>query len=949
MLHGREAEQGRLRAVVDGARNGHAGALFLHGEPGVGKTALLDDLVGGAAATGVRVLATQGVESESPLAFGALQRLLRPGMRLLDRLPGPQARALRVAFGLEDGTVEPFLVGAATLSLLGEMAEECPVLCVVDDAHWLDDASAAALLFAARRFDADRVAVVFAARDGDVRAFTAPGIDSLLLEGLAPVAVRALLAEHAGVGLATEVADRLMSETAGNPLALVELPAGLTPEQLDGTVPLPPQLSVGSGVERVFLDRIRRLPDQVQQLMLVVAADDSGHVATTGDAAASLGVEAAAWGAAERSGLLLVDGDTVAVRHPLVRSAVYQAATSLERRHVHQALADVLGQAGDRDRATWHRAAAATGWDEPLAEDLAGVAARAERRGGYAAASSAYERAAALTAREIPRAAHLFAAARTAWAAGNPTQAAASATAARELTEGSQSPAASGAASNRTDGQVDPCLLRADIDRLRGRIEVNVGSAAEAHRIFVHAAAAVADLDQVRALEMAVAETVMHNYGVDSGASLDLSVLDLAVDEDDPARVRCLKYLLVAMTQVADDDWAAARATLAEALEAGRDVTDVDVLGNLGNAALHLGDDEAARRFYTMMLSTARDAGAGMSVIYALHRLAFPHLVAGRWAEVRACAEEALSLARSVGQPTLTATPLAWLTLLAALQGRADYDTLLADLERALESARLGILTDPVHDLTRWAKGVHAAAIGEATTAVHHLGRMRLQTVSSMGAPDRFEAAIRAGDHAAAGSWVEQLDRFADATGWPWALATVNFGRALLADVKPDGTNGAASDPASGLGSETGPPDGPAVQFEKALGHREGVRPYNTARAQLAYGEWLRRNQHRVEARAHLRAALEVFTDLGAEPFVTRAAEELRASGETARRRDPSTLVDLTPMELKIATLVSGGLSNKDVAAQCWISPRTVAFHLRNVFAKTGVTSRGELAQLPLG
>ncbi|MDX6300556.1 MAG: hypothetical protein QOF53_1770 [Nocardioidaceae bacterium] len=940
MLHGREAEQARLRAIVEDARNGQAGALLIHGEPGVGKTALLDDLVAGAAAAGVRVLTTQGVESESPLAFGALQRLLRPGMRLLDGVPGPQARTLRVAFGLEDGTVEPFLVGAATLSLLGEMAEECPLLCVVDDAHWLDDASADALRFAARRFDADRVAVVFAARDGDVRAFTAPGIDSLLLQGLEPAAVRALLAQYAGAGLSTQVADRLMAETAGNPLALMELPVGLTPEQLDGTVPLPPQLSVGSGVERVFLDRIRRLPDQVQQLMLVVAADDSGHVATTGDAAASLGVEGSAWGVAERSGLLLVDGDTVAVRHPLVRSAVYQGATSLERRHVHQALADVLGHAGDQDRATWHRAAAATGWDEPLAEELAGVAARAERRGGYAAASSAYERAAALTAREVPRAAHLFAAARTAWAAGNPTQATALALAARDLTKAPQQIPRDDVAG----AQVDMRLLRADIDRLRGRIEVNTGSAAEAHRIFVHAAAGVADVDQVRALEMAVAETVMHNYGVDSGVSLELGILDLAVDAGDPARVRCLKHLLVAMTQVAGGDWAAARATLAEALEAGRDVTDVDLLGNLGNAALHLGDDEAARRFYFMMLSTARDAGAGMSVIYALQRLAFPHLVAGRWAEVRACAEEALSLARSVGQPTLTATPLAWLTLLSALQGRPDYDTVLGDLERVLESARLGILTDPVHDLTRWAKGVHAAALGEATTAVHHLGRMRLQTVSSMAAPDRFEAAVRAGDQAAAASWVEQLKRFADATGWPWAQATVNYGCALLADLKPDGNNAAAGT----ITSETGPSEGPAAQFESALAHRDGVRPYNTARAALAYGEWLRRNQRRVEARPHLRASLEVFTDLGAEPFVTRAAEELRASGETARRRDPSTLVDLTPMELKIATLVSGGLSNKDVAAQCWISPRTVAFHLRNVFAKTGVASRGELAQLPL-
>jgi DNA-binding CsgD family transcriptional regulator len=423
----------------------------------------------------------------------------------------------------------------------------------------------------------------------------------------------------------------------------------------------------------------------------------------------------------------------------------------------------------------------------------------------------------------------------------------------------------------------------------------------------------------------------MHNYGVDSGASLKPGVVDVEVAADDPPRVRCLKPLFVAMTAAGDHAWAAARTALNDALAAGTEVTDADLLGNLGNAALHLGDDASARRFYSMMLSTAREQGAGMAVIYALQRLAFPELVAGRWAEVRADAEEGLSLARSLGQPTLAATPLAWLTLLGALQGRADYDALLEKLEAVTVHARLGILADPVHDLTRWAKGVHAATHGDPATAVHHLGRMRLPTVSSMATPDRIEAAIRAGDTTSALAWVDELERFALATAWPWATAGVDFGRALLADALNEGA-----------GSE------PAARFERALSHRDGHRPYHTARTALAYGEWLRRSGRRVEARTQLRAALETFTDFGAEPFIARAADELRASGETARKRDPSTLVDLTPTELKIATLVSSGLSNKDVAAQCWISPRTVAFHLRNVFVKTGVTSRGELARLAL-
>jgi DNA-binding CsgD family transcriptional regulator len=658
--------------------------------------------------------------------------------------------------------------------------------------------------------------------------------------------------------------------------------------------------------------------------MLVVAADDSGRVATSERAAARFGFQVSAWSEVERSGLVVVDGDTVAVRHPLVRSAVYQAATSLERRHVHQALAEALEEVGDHDRSTWHRAAAADGWDEALAEDLDAIGAHAERRGGYAAASAAFERAAALTARDQFRAARLFAAASTAWAAGNPARATTLVAAARDLIPSS-------VGRDTPDADAAARLLRADIDRLRGRIEVNVGSAVSAHRILVHAATAIADLDQARALEMAVAETLMHNYGVDSGASLEPGVVDVQVAADDPPRVRCLKPLFVAMTAAGDHDWAAAHTALNDALAAGTEVTDADLLGNLGNAALHLGDDDSARRFYSMMLSTAREQGAGMAVIYALQRLAFPELVAGRWAEVRADAEEALSLAHSLGQPTLAATPLAWLTLLGALQGRADYEALLEELEAVTVSARLGILADPVHDLTRWAKGAHAATRGDPATAVHHLGRMRLPTVSSMAAPDRIEAAIRAGDTTSALTWVEELERFAVATGWPWATAEVDFGRALLADALNEGD-----------GSET------ATRFERALSHRDGHRPYHTARTALAYGEWLRRSGRRVEARPQLRTALESFTDFGAEPFIARAADELRASGETARKRDPSTLVDLTPTELKIATLVSSGLSNKDVAAQCWISPRTVAFHLRNVFVKTGVTSRGELARLGL-
>jgi DNA-binding CsgD family transcriptional regulator len=354
-------------------------------------------------------------------------------------------------------------------------------------------------------------------------------------------------------------------------------------------------------------------------------------------------------------------------------------------------------------------------------------------------------------------------------------------------------------------------------------------------------------------------------------------------------------------------------------------VEDLDVMGNLGNTALNLGHDDGARFYYSAMVSGARELGAGMVVIYGLERLAFAQLPVAQWAGLRSSVDEALTLARSVGQPTLTAAPLAWLTLLAALTGDAEYDHHLAELEDVVARHPLGILTDPVHDLTRWAKGTRAVADGDASAAMHHLGAMRVPALQRMATVDRIEAAVRAGERDQALAWVAELEPFATATNRPWALADLELGRALTAEDPVEGANA----------------------FESALGHYQAAaRPYDQARTQLAYGEFLRRTNRRVDARTYLRPALETFTDLGATPLVARATQELRASGETARKRDPSTLLDLTPMERKVAELVSTGLSNKDVAVQCWVSPRTVAFHLRNVFTKVGVSSRTELAQL---
>jgi DNA-binding CsgD family transcriptional regulator len=906
VMVGRERERQLLRALVEGARGGSAGTLVVRGEPGVGKSALLDDFVAGAG--DATVLRTQGLEVEAPLAFAALHRLLRPVTRLRGGLAEPQARALRIALGEEEegASVEPFLVGVATLSILTTAAEENPVLCVVDDAHWLDAATAGALLFCAHRLGADRVALVFAARDGAWGTFDPQGLRELVVTGLDPDASRTLLQARLGTATRAEVLERIVAETRGNPLAMLELPAELTRNQLSGVEPLPSQLHLTSRVEQLFLGRSRRLPPAVQTMLLLVAADDSGEPGVVRRAAAALGLVDADLQAAVDSGLLVESAMSLSLRHPLVRSAVYQAATAAQRRDAHRALADALSDHGDPDREAWHRASAAEGPDPEVVGALELAGTRAHRRGGHVAALAAYERAAALCDDPAKRSELTFAAARSAWACGRAGQAQALLSKAREATN-------------------DPLLL-ADVARLRGHIEVNLGSAAEAHRIFVAAAQAVHSIDQARALDIGVAAAVMRTFGADSGTPLPVTDALVVPVAGDPPRTLCLRHMLVAMTRVAEGDWHAASAALDRALELGDQVDDRDVLWNLANAALQLGADRAQQRFYGYALSRAREAGAVPAVVYCLQRVCFGQYLAGDLVAVRSSAEEAISLGQSIGQPAMTAPPIAWLAVLAALQDRDDHDRHLARLGELVTAYPLGILTDPVHDLTRWAKGLRAAGSGDSVGALHHLARFRLPVLARMSAAERIEAAVRAGDTAAALGWTDELARFADATGRPWALATVAFGRALTA----------------------GQAEADAL-FRESLAHHAGAgRPLDAGRAQLAYGEWLRRSQRRVDARQHLRQAVETFQDLRAVSLAARANQELRASGETARKRDPSTLVKLTPTELQIARLVRSGLSNKDVAAQCWISPRTVAFHLRNVFAKAGVTSRGELAQLDL-
>ena len=902
MLVARDHELARLAQAVESGRKGSASSVLIRGEAGVGKTALLDEAV--AAVTSATVLRVQGVEVESPLAFAALQRLLRPLSRFRDQLPHRQARALSLAFGEDEGApVEPFLIGLATLGLITAAAEEQLVLCCVDDAQWLDDASADALLFCIRRLGADRVVMVLTMRDDLPSRFEDPGLIAVSLSGLDPDAALQLLDSSGRSVGAREVLDRLVSDTRGNPLALIELSGQLTEAQLDGSDPLPPRFELTSRLEDLFLATIRKLSPQAQSLLLLVAADDSGSVAVVRRAAAAMGLTDQAVDEAERSGLLHFGTETLELRHPLVRSAVYQSAPQVERRRTHAALAEALFSLGESDRATWQRAAATDGPDAGLVTALEEVGAKAQRRGAHASASASYERAAILCADAQRRSALKLQAARSAWANGQPSRAQVLLLGADEL--------------------ADDERLRADIARLRGHIEVNIGSAVLAHRLFIEAARDVREVDPDRALELLFLAATLRAFGIDSGTRISATQAPTESSPEDTPRIRCLKAAFEAMSLAADGHTKQATDALHRAVEIAADVDDREILWNLGNAALQLGDDQSQARTYSLALARAREAGAVTAILYVLQRICFSYFLAGDFTAVRRAAEDALSLSSSIAHGGMTALPAAWLTLIAAYQSSDDYDALLAQLETAAESSQ-GILTDPVHDLLHWAKAVHASESGDRSEALHHLRHLRFPALARMAALDRFDSAIRAEEPDVARAWVEELGEFARATQHPWALGAVAYGRAIA-----DETANAEE------------------QFRRSLlEYGRAERPFDEARAQLAYGEWLRRAQRRVDARRHLRRALDTFQDMHIEHLSERAAQELRASGENARKRDPSTVLKLTPMELKIAQLVSSGLSNKDVAAECWVSPRTVAFHLRNIFAKAGVTSRSALAQL---
>lgn len=905
MLYGRDLERFAINALLDDARAARGGVLVLRGRAGAGKSALLEDAV--AAARGVRVLRATGVESEFELPFAALHQLLRPVLSDVDRLPAPQASALRAAFGLtSDGQDNRFLVSVAVLGMLDELTRESAVLCVIDDAQWLDDASGSTLEFVARRIDADRIALLFAARDGEVRRFSAPGLPELHIDGLDAEAGGQLLAERVGVAIPPEVVSRLMEATGGNPLALVELPSLITPNQFSGREPLPWPLPMTDAVQRIFVQRVRRLPEPTQRLLLVAAADETSRLATVLAAAEELGVPAAALEPAERADLVEIQSGQLAFRHPLVRSSIYQSATDADRRSAHRALSDVLDEDADADRRAWHLALSAVRPDESVVQLLEQTAVRARRRGGFEAACAALERAAQLSAAPEARAGRLAAAGQSAWHAGQLVRATGLLQEARLLT-------------------ADP-ILGADVDQLRAWIELSVGSAVTARRLLINAAKEIAEIDPHRALEMlaAAAEAAWIAGDVEAGAELGQAAARLP--PPDMPRAWFLTHLLNGFVGLLNGEVARPVHALDDAMDLAAE-PDADLVLRAGHVAFYLGDDDAAYRFNAQTVATARTTGAIGDLLFALPRLALAEILTGRWSAAEVSADEAARLSRETSQPGLSAVSFAWLVVLAALTGDETRFQLLVTKTEALANAHaLGVFDAQVRDSLHWARGLRELTAGNPESAVTWFSAMSHPAVAGMAAAlDRIEAAIQSGRRDEALEWLGRLDAFATHTGIASEQARVAHCRAMLAE----------GETARSL-------------FEEALTlHGRSRRAFERARTELAYGEFLRRGRRRVDARTHLQAALDRFEQLNARPWADRARLELRAAGRTARKRDPSAALQLTPQEVQVARFVARGLHSREVAAQLFLSTRTVDFHLRNVFTKLGISSRTELARLP--
>jgi DNA-binding CsgD family transcriptional regulator/tetratricopeptide (TPR) repeat protein len=909
VLLGRDSECSAIDAVLDAARESQSGALVLRGEAGIGKTALLQYAT--KRAEGMRVLAGSGIEAESELPFAGLHQLLWPVLDRADDLPELQAAALRGAFGLSPDRVEDrFLVSVAVLGMLTAVADDEPLLCVVDDAHWLDAASADALVFAARRVQADPVAMLFGAREGEAKRFEAPGLPELGLGGLGEVEAAALL--QTDDGLHGSVRQALLRASGGNPLALRELPGALTEDQRAGRAPLDLDLPLTQGIERAYLVRVRPLGEDARRLLLLAAADDTGDVGTVLRAADVLGVPTSAVDVAERAGLVGIEGERLRFRHPLVRSAVYRAASFGERRQVHEALAAGLDSHADADRAAWHRAVVATAPDDEVAEALTRTADRAQRRGGHAAAARALERAAQLDSDTERQTDRLLGAAVAAGLAGHVGQA-------QALLDRAEL------------GLGDP-VRRGIAAKVRGTLEVAVGRPREGHLVLADAAREVLAFDRAMGLELlglACVAAAMAGEWERLAQSYQLAAA-IDPDPDSDKQVFLVRMLAGLGRGLTTGDAAASAPLIEEALTRAESIDDPRLLEIAGSGNILLGDWPRARRYYDRAIRLARERGAIGVLPQTLGLRANVALWEGLVTEAAESAAEAVRLAEDIGAENARALPMTCLAWIAGLRGEEAECERLADNVLGLAVER-GLAVPAV--LATWALAQLDLGVGRWEAAlVRLISALEVRpgfghpVAAILSASDRVEAAVHVGRRDVADEAIALLEKWVAGVAPPWAAPVLADCRAIVAAT----------------------PDEAEAHFQAAIERLDVARPLDRARIQLHYGEHLRRERRRIDSRGHLRAAFEAFERFGAEPWADRARRELRATGETARKRDLSPLAQLTPQELQVARLVGEGATNKGVAAQLFVSPKTVEYHLRKVFDKLGIASRAELIRIEL-
>lgn len=898
-MFGRAGELALLRRLLDGARDGQSGVRIVRGEPGIGKTALLRQLE--REASGFQILRGLGVESEMELPFAGLHQLCAPLLNRLSSLPEPQRRSLSTALGLAAGDKpDQFLVAMAALSLMAEAAEEKPLLCVVDDAHWLDQASAQVLGFVGRHLLAEPIALVFAARPEAGGTGHLAGLPELTLGGLDEESAEALLATIISGPVDESVRQRIVAETHGNPLALLELCQGRGPAELAGGFAFPGTAGLPESIEDQYIARLRQLPCPAQQLLLLAAADMTAETSLIYRAARVLGLDTRAAAPAAAAGLIEISA-SMRFRHPLMRSAVYRAADATDRRAAHSALAAVTDPERDPDRRAWHRAHAAAGPDEAVAQELANSADRARRRGGVAAAAAFWEQAVALTPEPGDRAARALTAAQAKFAAGDFASA-----------QALLATAQAGPASDLDHARAQRLSAQTAFALRRGR---------DAPPLLLQAAQRLQDLDAGLAQQTCLEALVAAIYAGRLAREEDIRAIAEAAKSTPLAAgpPGQAQLLLRGFALRLTDGYIAAAPLIRQALDCGRDQPREleDWLGVACIlAAMDLWDDGAWSDIATRLVRQARANGTLGWLPFALDYLAEHYIHAGELSQAAALLVESERI-----DPGIRAAILPYVSLLLAAW-RGD------------EAASAELRPVMTHGAAARGEGAALTYIGYATAILDNgLGRYgpaaeAALTASTAGElaispwalSELAEAAARAGQPERAAAAGDQLSAIASASGTAWARGVAARSQALARE-------GRAAEESYAEAIELLEKTSMATQL---------------ARTRLCYGEWLRREKRRTEARDQLRSAYWAFESMGARAFAERAKRELQATGERIRRRgDPHT--DLTPQEEQIAQLAREGQTNQEISTQLFIGSRTVEWHLRNIFTKLDITSRREL------